>query len=172
LQSRSGSKTPPRIEPLVRLVGKRHRLADASFVPLASLEGETLRLFPRELAPVYYGRIVAACEQAGFEPRITAFPNPPPQATLARLPAEREVSLAPASFGVPAAAAEPDVVARELAQPGILVEWSILWRERPQSAAIARFLDSARRCAAEKNWRLRPTETSNAQIDAPSPAPL
>jgi DNA-binding transcriptional LysR family regulator len=161
-----------RIEPLVLLVGKRHRLADTSIVTVASLEGETLRLFPRELAPIYYDRIVAACEQAGFEPRITAFPNPPPQATLARLPAGREVSLAPASFGVPAAAAEPDVLARELAQPGILVEWSILWPARAQSAAIARFLDSARRCAADKNWLLPPTETSSPQIDAASPAPL
>ena len=142
-----------RIEPLVLLVGKRHRLAGASVVPVASLEGETLRLFPRELAPVYYDRIVAACEQAGFEPRVTAFPNPPPQATLARLPAGREVSLAPASFGIPAAAAEPGVLARELAPPGILVEWSILWRERARSAAITRFLDSARRCAAENGWR-------------------
>jgi len=150
-----------RIEPLVLLVGKRHRLADASVVPLASLEGETLRLFPRELAPVYYDRIVAACEQAGFEPRITAFPNPPPQATLARLPAGREVSLAPASYGIPAAAAEPDVLARELAQPGILVEWSILWPARAQFAAIARFLDSARRCAAEKNWLPSPAETTS-----------
>jgi DNA-binding transcriptional LysR family regulator len=161
-----------RIEPLVLLVGKRHRLADASVVPLASLEGETLRLFPRELAPVYYDRIVAACEQAGFEPHIVAFPNPPPQATLARLPAGREVSLAPASFGIPAAAAEPDVLARDLAQPEILVEWSILWPARTQFAAISRFLDSARRCAAEKNWLLSPAATSSAQIDARRPPPI
>src|SRR6185503_13230898 len=49
------------------LVGKRHRLAGADPVPLASLANETLLLFPRELAPGYYDRIVAACEQAGFQ---------------------------------------------------------------------------------------------------------
>ena len=161
-----------RVEPLVLLVGRRHPLADASVVSLANLEDETLRLFPRELAPVYYDRIVAACEQAGFEPRIIAFPDPPPQATLARLPAGREVSLAPASFGVPAAAAEPGVVAREISQPEILVEWSILWLERSGSAAIARFLESARRCAAQNNWLHSPTETSSPHSDAASPAPL
>ena len=78
-----------RVEPLVLLVGKRHRLADESVVPLASLETETLLLFPRELAPAHYDRIIAACEQAGFQPRVTAFPDPPPQAMVALLPAGR-----------------------------------------------------------------------------------
>ena len=161
-----------RIEPLVLLVGKRHRLADVSAVSLASLEHETLLLFPRELAPTYYDRIIAACEQAGFEPRVTAFPDPPPQATLARLPAGREVSLAPASFGLHAAAAEPGILAREIAEPGILAEWSILWPARARSAAITRFLDSVRRCAYENNWLRSPKETTSAELGASSPAPL
>src|SRR5690348_974291 len=39
-----------RVEPLALLVGKRHRLAAVeSKIPLASLESETLLLFPREL---------------------------------------------------------------------------------------------------------------------------
>ena len=159
-----------RIEPLVLLVGKRHRLADVSAVSLASLEHETLLLFPRELAPTYYDRIIAACEQAGFEPRVTAFPDPPPQATLARLPAGREVSLAPASFGIHAAAAEPGILAREIAEPGIMAEWSIVWPARAQSAAVTRFVDSARRCAGEHNWLRSPKETTSVEIDAPSPA--
>jgi hypothetical protein len=167
-----GVRTEPlRVEPLVLLVGKRHRLADASVVPLASLENETLLLFPRELAPAHYDSIIAACEQAGFQPRVRAFPDPPPHAMLARLPAGREVCFATASFALHAAAGELGIVAREIAQPGIPAEWSILWPARARSAAIARFLDSARRCAAENNWLLSPTETS-AQIDATSPAPL
>jgi len=163
---------PLRIERLVLLVGTRHRLADAGVVRLASLANETLLLFPRELAPAYYDRIMAACEQAGFEPRVTAFPAPPPQATLARLPAGREVSLAPASFGLHAAAAEPGILARELAQPGILAEWSILWPARARSAAITQFLGSARRCSHENNWRRSPTETLGAGLEVSSPAPL
>jgi hypothetical protein len=161
-----------RVEPLVLLVGKRHRLADASVVPLASLENETLLLFPRELAPAHYDRIIAACEQAGFEPTVRAFPDPPLPAMLARLPAGREVCLATASFALSAAAGQPDILAVEISPPGILAEWSILWPARSESAAITRFLDSARRCAAENNWLRAPTETSSAQIDAPSPAPL
>ena len=163
---------PLRIEPLVLLVGKRHRLADQSLVPLASLENETLLLFPRELAPAHYDHIIAACEQAGFEPRVTTFPDPPPGAMVARLPAGREICLAPVSFALHAAAAEPNVLARTIAQPGIQAEWSILWPARARSAAIARFLDSARRCALENNWLRSPDQPTNAASEAPSPAPL
>jgi DNA-binding transcriptional LysR family regulator len=163
---------PLRTETLVLLVGTRHRLADAGIVTLASLATETLLLFPRELAPAYYDRIVAACEQAGFQPHVAAFPAPPPQATLARLPAGREVSLAPASFGLHAAHAEPGILARELTGPGILAKWSIVWPERSQSSAVMRFLDSARRCADEKNWLRPPTETTSEELGASTAAPL
>jgi DNA-binding transcriptional LysR family regulator len=153
-----------RVEPLVLLVGKRHRLADATVVPLASLENETLLLFPRELAPAHYDRVIAACEQAGFEPNIRAFPDPPLPAMLARLPAGREVCTATASFALSTAAGQPDIVAVEIAPPGILAEWFILWPARTRSAAITRFLDSARRSAAENQWLPSPKETSSAQI--------
>ena len=153
-----------RVEPLVLLCGKRHRLADASVVPLASLENETLLLFPRELAPAHYDRVVAACEEAGFEPNVRAFPDPPLPAMLARLPAGREVCFATASFALSAAAGEPEILAIEIAPPGILADWWLLWPERAESAAIARFLDSARRCASENDWLRSPTETNSAQI--------
>ena len=141
-----------RIEPLALLLGKHHRLADADSIPVASLEGETLLLFPRELAPEYYDRVIAACEQSGFEPRVRTFVDPPPQAMVARLLATSELGLPPASFAFHAAAAEPGVVARPIVQPEIDVEWSILWAARAQSGAIARFLESARRCAEENGW--------------------
>jgi DNA-binding transcriptional LysR family regulator len=158
-----------RIEPLVLLVGKSHRLANANSIPLASLANETLLLFPRELAPAYYDRIIAACEQSGFQPRVRAFPDPPPQAMLARLPAGREVNLAPASYGLHAAAADPGVIARKIGQPEILAEWSILWPARSQSAAITSFLDSARRCADENDWLRSPDKPTSAETEAPSP---
>ncbi len=140
------------MEPLALVVSQGHRLADAQPIPLASLEDETLLLFPRELAPAHYDRIVAACEQSGFQPRVEAFTDPPPQAMLARIQAGREVGLPPASFAFHAAAAEPGVIARRIVQPEIVAEWSILWAARAQSAAIARFLESARRCAEENDW--------------------
>jgi DNA-binding transcriptional LysR family regulator len=149
-----------RIEPLALLLGEHHRLADTDPIPLASLENETLLLFPRELAPNYYDHIISACNQAGFQPRVTAFPNPPFHAMLARLPAGREVNVAPASFALHAAAAQLGIVARKVVDPEIPAEWSIVWAERAQSAAITRFLESARRCSEENGWLLIADELS------------
>jgi hypothetical protein len=99
-----------------------------------------------------YDRIVTACEQAGFQPRLQAFPDPPVSAMLARLPGGREIGLAPASLAVHAAESSLDVVARDIVDPVIQAELSILWPARAASPAVAHFLDSARRCATNKGW--------------------
>ena len=138
-----------RVEPLAALLSKHHRLAHANSIPLADLEHETLLLFPRELAPAYYDRIIETCERAGFQPQVRAFAKPPVHAMLARLLGAHEVGLIPASFAFHLAQAEPGVIARKIVNPQILAEWSILWPARAQSAAIERFLDSARRCATD-----------------------
>ena len=163
---------PLRMEPLTLLLGKHHPLADADgdSVPVADLKNETLLLFPRELAPGYYDRVIAACEQSGFQPHVRTFTDPPPQAMVARLLATREVGLPPASFAFHAAAAEPGIVARKIVQPEIPVEWSILWAARAQSAAVARFLESARRCSEQNGWLLLPNEMTRAEANAPSPS--
>lgn len=162
-----GVRTEPlRIEPLAALLSKRHRLADASSIPLANLEHETLLLFPRELAPVYFDRIIDACERAGFQPRVEAFKNPPVHAMLARLFRAREVGLIPASFAFRGAEAEPGVVARRIVHPEILAEWSIVWPARAQSAAAARVLDSARRCAADNGWLRPPDRNAATEVDS------
>jgi hypothetical protein len=85
-------------------------------------------------------------------------PGPAPPLHLpARLRTTREVGIPPASFAHHTAAADPDLVARKIAEPEIMVEWSILWPARVRSAATARFLESARRCAEERGW-LHPSE--------------
>ena len=47
-----------RIEPLAAVLGGRHRLAKQGSISLVDLKNETLLLFPRELAPAYYDRIM------------------------------------------------------------------------------------------------------------------
>jgi DNA-binding transcriptional LysR family regulator len=162
---------PLRMEPLALLVGKHHRLAEADPVPLTNLENETLLLFPRELAPRYYDSVLAACERSGFEPRVQAFADPPPQAMVARLQATHEVGLPPASFAVHSAAAEPGVVARKLVQPEILMEWSIVWAERARSEAITGFLESARRCSEEDGWLPVTDVTTQAEVETEALSP-
>lgn len=141
-----------RIEPVAAVLSKRHRLAEAAAIPLTSLQHETILLFPRELAPAHYDHIVAACEQSGFQPRIKAIRNAPPQAMLARLHAAREIGLTPASFAFHAVQAAPDVVARRIVDPEILDQWSLVWSAHGRSAAVERVLDTARRRAAENGW--------------------
>jgi DNA-binding transcriptional LysR family regulator len=168
---RGARSEPLRREPLALLLGKHHRLAEAEPIPLRRLEDETLLLFPRELAPRYYDSVIAACEQTGFQPRVNAFADPPPQAMVARLQATQEVGLPPASFAVHSAAAEPGVVARKLIKPEILMEWSIVWAERARSQAISRFLESARRCSEENGWLLVTDEKTEAEVKAEALSP-
>jgi DNA-binding transcriptional LysR family regulator len=146
-----------RREPLALLLGSHHRLAAADPVPVASLAGETLLLFPRELAPGYYDRVIAACEQHGFLPQVRAFRDPPPQAMVARLRTTREVGLPPKSFAYHTAAADGGVTARKVTEPEIVAEWSVLWPAQAPSEAVTRFLESTRRCAEENAW-LEPAE--------------
>lgn len=145
-----------RAEPVTALLSNRHRLADAGSISLSELRDEPLLLFPRQLAPAYYDRILAACERAGFQPRIQTFQDPPVNAMLARLPSGREIGLTPASFAIHAADAGPDIVARKIVDPVIQAELSILWPAHAPSAAVAHFLDSARRCATNKGWVAAP----------------
>jgi DNA-binding transcriptional LysR family regulator len=84
-----------RSEPVTALLSTRHRLAGAQSISLGELRNEPLLLFPRPLAPAYYDRIVAACERAGFQPRIQSFQDPPVNAMLARLPGGHEIGLTP-----------------------------------------------------------------------------
>src|SRR5882757_3741570 len=160
---------PLRMEPLALLAGQHHRLADTDPIPVTSLENETLLLFPRELAPTYYDRVIAACEAAGFQPQVRTFSDPPPQAMVARLRTTREVGLPPASFAFHAAAAQLGVLARTLVEPTISVDWSLVWASRAQSGAIARLLESARRCSEENGW-LRVTRAGSAARGTAAPA--
>ncbi len=166
-EPRTGIRTEVlRIEPLAALIGKRHRFANSASILIADLEHETLLLFPRELAPAYYDRIMEACEQAGgFTPRVSAFRNPPVPAMLARLLGAHEVGLIPASFASHSARAQQGVVARKV-DPQILAEWSILWPTRAKSAAIEQFLDGAHKCAASNGWLPTTGMTSGASADS------
>jgi DNA-binding transcriptional LysR family regulator len=139
-----------RAEPVAAVLSAGHSLAGAKSIRLAELADKTLLLFPRELAPAYYDRIIGAFERAGIQPRVSALRNP--AASLARLLNVREVGLIPASFAFHLAEAQDGIVARHVVRPKIQAEWSILWSAGTSSAVVARFLESARRCAADNSW--------------------
>ncbi|MBN6042219.1 LysR family substrate-binding domain-containing protein [Amycolatopsis sp. 195334CR] len=141
-----------REEPVAAVLSARHRLADAPRIPVASLRGETLLLFARHLAPAYYDSIVAACQEAGFTPEICAFDAPPVNVMLARLSSGNEISLAPASFAEHAAKTSNGIVLRDVVDPPIMAELSVLWPANDPSPAIAGVVETARRCAERNKW--------------------
>jgi DNA-binding transcriptional LysR family regulator len=61
---------PIRLEPFVAAVAENHPLATEPQVPLAALADETIELWPQTMSPGYYDSVVAACRDAGFEPRL------------------------------------------------------------------------------------------------------
>lgn len=56
--------------PLNVVVPTGHRLAGAGAVTLLDLAGETLLLHPRHEYPRFYDRLLQACEEAGFRPKL------------------------------------------------------------------------------------------------------
>ncbi|MCO8276234.1 LysR substrate-binding domain-containing protein [Actinoplanes sp. TRM 88003] len=140
-----------RTERVSAILGTRHRLAAATLIPLVELRDETLLLFPRRLAPAYYDGIVAACHRAGFTPRLRAFDDPPIHAMLSRLAGGREVGLAPASFAAHAAMAGPGVTHRDIGDPPMLAEFSLLWPTSGASPVVAELIAAVRRYAAH-SW--------------------
>jgi DNA-binding transcriptional LysR family regulator len=141
-----------RREAVSALLSTRHRLAAAPKIPLTDLRDETLLLFPRRLAPAYYDGIVAACQEAGFTPEICAFEDPPVNAMLARLSGGREVGLAPASFAEHAANLGTALTVRDVVDPQVAADLSVLWPTNDPSPAIASVLTTARRCAERHLW--------------------
>ncbi|HET6665235.1 MAG TPA: LysR family transcriptional regulator [Acidimicrobiales bacterium] len=68
---RSGlEQRPIRLEPFVAAVAENHPLAAEPHIPLAALADETIELWPHTMSPGYYDSVVAACRDAGFEPRL------------------------------------------------------------------------------------------------------
>ncbi|GAA5057313.1 LysR substrate-binding domain-containing protein [Nocardia callitridis] len=143
---------PLRKEPVSALLSTRHHLAAEPTVPVKALRDQTLLLFPRRLAPAYYDAIVAACHEAGFSPDICAFEEPPVNAMLARVAGGRDIGLAPASFAENAARPGTGIVHRDLVDPPIQAELSVLWPANDPAPAIASVLTTARRCAERNGW--------------------
>ncbi|MFJ3407090.1 LysR substrate-binding domain-containing protein [Promicromonospora sp. NPDC090134] len=145
-----------RKESVSALLSTRHPLCAEPTVPVKALRDETLLLFPRRLAPAYYDGIVAACQEAGFSPDICAFEDPPVNAMLARLSGGREIGLAPASFAEHAANLGTTLTVRDVVDPPIAADLSVLWPTNEPSPAIANVLATARHCADRHGWLRSP----------------
>jgi len=139
----------------VVVVGRTHRLAGRRRVALADLAGETLELWPRELAPAYYDAVLADCHAAGFEPAVREAPtlgsvwmttrNP----GMSRVPDGLAVGLVPASA---AAMVDGSMVSIPLSPATSYVEYVLCTDPTRVTPAVRAFTRLARAVAREQGW--------------------
>jgi DNA-binding transcriptional LysR family regulator len=128
-------------------VGESHRLAGRKEIDLATLRGETLELWPYEMAPGYYDAIVAACRAAGFDPKIDQ--HGAGSTVWGYIAHGRGIGLVVSSLieQLPAGVALID-----LAPPRPMLTVNAVWRTDLELPAIDRFLESAKAVAQERHW--------------------
>jgi DNA-binding transcriptional LysR family regulator len=134
-------------EEMVAAFPAGHRLAGdgtAPRLPLATLEAETFILYRRPLGPGLYDAIIAACQRAGYSPRIGQ-EAPRMLATLSLVAAGLGVTLIPASMrriGIEGVAYRP--LDRKA---GLIAPLNLACRRGETAPAVRRFIALVRRTA-------------------------
>lgn len=119
-------------EDFVVALPRFHRLARARPVALAGLREDPFILFPRSLATGLYDRIVTACQQAGFSPRVALETTQTP-VMIGLVAAGLGVALVPACVGT---LTWRNVVYRPLVDPRPRTNVTIVWRHDCDTAAV------------------------------------
>jgi len=125
-------------EPMVAALPNGHRLStDGGPLPLAALAGETFVLYRRPVGPGLHDAIIAACDRAGFSPRIGQ-EAPRMLSTLSLVAAGLGVTLVPQSMSRLEAAS---VVYRALDPAAqLLAPLNLAYRRGETAAAVRRFV--------------------------------
>ena len=134
-------------EEMVVALPAGHRLAAGASparLPLAALEPEIFILYRRPLGPGLYDAIIAACQRAGYSPRIGQ-EAPRMLATLSLVAAGLGVTLIPASMQ---RMGMEGVVYRPLARnAGLIAPLNLACRRGESAPAVRRLIALVRRTA-------------------------
>ena len=128
-------------EPLLVAVPSGHRLAGRQEIDLASLASETFILYPRAVRPGLADTVVAACEAAGFTPKVGQY-APQLSSTINLVAASLGISIVPDSMRCLQAHAVTYVPLRGEPLHALL---GIAYRTDEGSAVVHNFIDAARR---------------------------
>ena len=134
-------------EPMVAALPSGHPLAAAAGpLPLAALSGETFVLYRRPVGPGLHDAIVAACDRAGFSPRIGQ-EAPRMLSTLSLVAAGLGVTVVPASMS----RLEAEGVAYRALDPAaqLTAPLNLAYRRGESSAAVRRFVGLVERGATD-----------------------
>jgi DNA-binding transcriptional LysR family regulator len=128
-------------EPLLVAVPSGHALAGRREIDLASLAAETFILYPRAVRPGLADTVVAACETAGFTPKVGQY-APQLSSTINLVAASLGISIVPDSMRCLQAHAVTYVPLRGEPLHALL---GIAYRTDEGSAVVHNFIDAARR---------------------------
>lgn len=82
-----------REEPLGVLVSSDHRLVKQGVIDIGDLAGDPLTIWPRELSPAFYDRVVEGLRANGFHGQIREFENLGPNVLFSDSAAQEQVAL-------------------------------------------------------------------------------
>jgi DNA-binding transcriptional LysR family regulator len=133
-------------EPMVAALPSGHALSTVSeALPLAALAGETFILYRRPVGPGLHDAIIAACDRAGFSPRIGQ-EAPRMLSTLSLVAAGLGVTVVPASMSRLEAEGVVYRPLDPLAQ--LTAPLNLAYRRDEISAAVRRFVGLVQKSAA------------------------
>ncbi len=128
-------------EPLVVAVPSGHPLVSRREINLGCLAAETFILYPRAVRPGLADTVVAACEAAGFTPKVGQY-APQLSSTINLVAASLGISIVPDSMRCLQARA---VVYLPLRGEPLHALLGIAYRTAEGSAVVHNFIDAARR---------------------------
>ena len=129
------------------VVGAEHRLAGAGTVKLRELRGETLRFFPRHLAPRYHDTVLAALHSTGEAFEVWENPLPGLRNLGVSLSREGFMLLPDSLTGHLPAGVCGLAISDELPTIDLALSWTV-----PASAAARLLVDTAERMARAESW--------------------
>jgi DNA-binding transcriptional LysR family regulator len=127
-------------EPLVAAVPTGHRLAGRQRVDLGALAAETFILYPRAVRPGLADTVIAACEAAGFTPKVGQY-APQLSSTINLVAASLGISIVPESMRCLQARA---VTYLPLSGEPLHALLGIAYRRDEGSAVVHNFIGTAR----------------------------
>jgi DNA-binding transcriptional LysR family regulator len=138
---------PVRVEPFVAAVPEDHPLAAEAQVRLAALADETIELWPQAMSPGYYDAVIAACREAGFEPRLDE--RAAGSTVWGDIARGRGVGLVVASLRhqLPRG-----LTLRSLVPPAPSLAIDLVWPTDRTTPAALRLIDVADRLARDRTW--------------------
>jgi DNA-binding transcriptional LysR family regulator len=126
------------LEALIVALPEQHPLAAEPQVPMHALSNEPFVLPPQHQVPGCYGRIIEACHQAGFSPKVVQKDVWLMQTIVGLVAGGIGVALVPASLRN---LSRTGVVYREVRDPLPPVELAVAWRRDEKNPIVHSFLE-------------------------------